>query len=176
MDNLLEHFMLEPEREFHIRELAKKAGKSPTTITKYLENYRHKGILICRKKLSHALYKASTESPAFKELKFSYNLRRLRESGLIDFLTDIFNQPEAIILFGSFSKAEDAARSDIDLMVITPIKKQPDLSKHEKILHRRIQLFLHSKAEIEAMKTKNKELLNSLTNGIVIKGYWELFI
>ncbi len=175
MDGLLEYFILEPEREFHIRELAKKAGRSPTTIAKHLDGYKKKGVLAGRRKLNHLLYKANTENRQFKDLKLAYNIQRLRETGLIDFLNDTFNQPEALILFGSFSKAEDTARSDIDLLVITPLKKRPDLSVYERALHRKIQLFLHSKAEIEEMKTKNKELLNGLVNGVLMNGYWELF-
>ena len=45
----------------------------------------------------------------------------------------------------------------------------------EKKLGHEIQLFVHSVSDIERMKDKNKELLNSFINGIVIHGYLEVF-
>ncbi|MBU2496753.1 MAG: ArsR family transcriptional regulator [Nanoarchaeota archaeon] len=175
MDEILKYFIEEPEKEYHIREIAKITKKSPSTISKYLEKFEKEGLLISRKKFNHLLYKSNTENLLFKNIKLSYNLKKLNESGLIDFLVDNFNNPEAIILFGSFSKAENFQGSDIDILIITPKKKEIDLSTFEKNLNHKIQLFLHSNKEINKIKTKNKELLNSFINGIVLYGFWELF-
>lgn len=175
MDSILEYFIKEPEREFHIRELAKLTKKSPTTASKYLNKLKKEGMLISRKKLNHLLFKANNESVSFKDIKLAYNIKKLRESGLISHLNEQFNNPEAIVLFGSFSKAENTSQSDIDILVISPLKKETNLTKFEKILNHKIQLFLHSNSEIEKMKEKNKELLNNWVNGIVILGFWEIF-
>lgn len=175
MDNTLEHFMKEPEREFHIRELAKLTKKSPTTISKYLNLYKKEQLLTYKNKFNHLLYKANIENKAFKDAKLFYNIKKLRSSGLIEYLGEEFNHPEAITLFGSFRKAEDIASSDIDILIITPIKKEVNLSRFEKYLGHNIQLFLHSSKEIEEMKVKNKELLNSFINGLVLHGFWEVF-
>lgn len=175
MDNLLEHFIKEPEREFHVRELAKLTKKSPTTVSKYLNLYKKEQLLACKNKLNHLLYKANIENKAFKDAKLFYNIKKLTSSGLIEYLDEEFNKPEAIILFGSFRKAENIAVSDIDILVVTPIKKEVNLSRFEKYLGHKIQLFLHSSKEIEVMKVKNKELLNSFINGFVLHGFWEIF-
>ena len=175
MDKILKPFIKEPEREFHIRELARINKKSPTTISKYLSKYGGKNILTAKRRLNHLLYKANLESPIFKQIKLFYNLRKLRESGLIDYLIGEFNNPEAIILFGSFRKAEDIPKSDIDLLIITPSNKEINLTRYEKLLNHKIQLFLCSHKKIDEMKTKNKELLNNFINGIVLEGFWEIF-
>jgi len=176
MDKLLEYFVREPEREFHVRELAKLIKKSPTTISKYLTKFEKNGILVSKRKLNHLLFKANTESQAFKNKKLFYNVQKLEESRLIDFLDNEFNHPESIILFGSFRKAEDILASDIDILIITSIKKELNLEKFEKKLGHRIQLFVHSRAEIEKMKLKNKELVNNWLNGIVLRGFWEVLL
>ena len=175
MDKLLEYFIKEPEREFHVRELAKLVKKSPTTVSKYLKKAKKEDVLISRKKLNHLLFKANTKNQSFKDIKLSFNIKNLRSSGLITYLEDEYNYPEAIILFGSFGKAEDIPRSDVDLLVISPVKKEINLQEYEKILGHKIQLFIYSKSEIEKMKMKNKELLNNFINGIVLEGFWELF-
>ncbi len=164
--------MNEPEREFHVRELAKLTKRSPTTVSKYLKQLEKSNILISEKKLNHLFFKANSENPSFKDKKLFYNIKMIRNSGLIKFLNDKYD-PEAIILFGSFAKAENIERSDIDILVITPSKKEISLEKYERKLKHRIQLFLHSKNDFKSMKNKN--LLNNFINGIKLEGYWELF-
>ncbi len=179
MDNIknkiLGFFIEEPGREFHVRQLSKLLKKSPTTISKYLKEFEKKGFLRSESKLNHLLFKACTENKKFKKLKLNYNFDILENSGLIDHIIKKFNHPEAIVLFGSFAKAENILKSDIDLLIISPSKKELKLEKFEKKLRHKIQLFVHSKEEIKKMKDKNKELLNSWINGIVLYGFFEVF-
>lgn len=173
MDKLIEYF-IKNEKEFHVRELAKILKKSPTTISKYLKKYEKENILVSEKKFNHLLFKPNTNSLQFKQLKLNYNLSLLNNSGLINKLDKEFN-PEAIILFGSFAKAENTKKSDIDILLITPRKKEINIETFEKDIGNSIQLHLYSDKDIEIMKIKNKELLNNFLNGIILKGYWELF-
>jgi len=175
MDKLLNFFIREPEQEFYVRQLSKLLNKSPTTISNHLKEYRKKQILKSEKKFNHLLFRANTQNQKFKQLKLNHNLNLLTESGLIDYLVKEFNHPEAIILFGSFAKAEDIPQSDIDLLIINPSNKQVDLKDFEKKIQHKIQLFVHSKKEINKMKTTNTNLLNNLINGITLNGFWEVF-
>ncbi len=175
MDSILRLFIEEPEREFHVREISKILKKSPTTISKYLKNYQSKEILKSNLKLNHFFFKANLESKKFKQLKLSYNLKLINNSGLIEFLEDYFDYPETIILFGSFSKAENNKHSDIDLLVISSKKQEPNLKSFENKIGHKIQLFIHSKKELNKLKEKNKELFNNWINGIVLYGFFEVF-
>jgi len=172
--DLIKYFLNEPEKEFHVRELAKLVKKSPTTVSKYLKQLEKENILLSEERLNHLFFKANTEHDSFKDKKLFYNLQRIRQSGLIEYICQMYN-PEAIILFGSFAKAENIGRSDIDLLVITPAKKEVNIEKYEKNLNHKVQLFLHAKKDIEDMKNKNPKLLNNFINGVKIYGYWELF-
>ncbi|MEK6872878.1 MAG: nucleotidyltransferase domain-containing protein [Nanoarchaeota archaeon] len=175
MDKILEPFIENPEKEFHVRQIAKLVNKSPTTISKYLKKFERKDILKSDKKFNHLLFKANTENDNFKRLKLSYNLEILHSSGLIDYIVKEFNYPEAIILFGSFAKAENIPKSDVDLLIISPLKKEINLERFEEKLGHKIQLFINSKKEIEIMKRKNKELLNNFINGVTLYGFLEVF-
>lgn len=175
MDDILEYFIKEPEREFHVRELASLTKKSPTTISKYLRKYQKNKLLISRKKFNHLLFKANMENFSFKDRKLFYNIKKLRESNIIDHLENVFNHPEAIVLFGSYRKAENTKESDIDILIITPLKKHLDLKRYENILGHSIQLLTYSNSDIKKMMSDNKELLNNMLNGIVIYGLWEVF-
>jgi predicted nucleotidyltransferase len=175
MDELIEYFIKEPEKEFHVRELSKLLRKSPTTISKYLKIYEKNGVLKSEEKLNHLFFKVDSNNRTFKQLKLNYNLSILNKSYLIEYLENEFNHPEAIILFGSFAKAENTKKSDVDILIITPNKKELNLKDFEKRMGNPIQLHLYSNKDIELMKIKNKELLNNFINGILINGHWELF-
>lgn len=175
MNNIIKPFLEEPEKEFHVRQIAKLVKKSPTTISKILKGAEKRGILKSEKKLNHLLFRADSESKEYKNEKLSYNLDLIEGSGVLDCLEKEFNNPEAITLFGSFAKAEDTPASDIDLLVISPLKKELDLRRFEKKLGHNVQLFVHSKKDIEKMKSTNKELLNKWVNGITLRGFLEVF-
>src|SRR3989344_7584653 len=165
-EKILAYFFEEPEREFYVRELAKLLKKSPTTISKYLEILKKEQLLISSSKFNHLLYRADINRK-FKDLKLNYNLSLIRDSGLVNYLKETFNFPEAIALFGSFAKAENAKKSDIDILIVSPAKKKPDLKSFEKRLGREIQIFVYSGKELSSLK--NKELLNNFINGIVLE-------
>lgn len=173
-DKILELFFKEPEKEFYVREISRILKKSPTTISKHLKNLEKKKLLIKENKFNHLLFKANNEDLRFKNTKLNYNLEIIRESGIIDYLSEEFNNPEAIILFGSYAKGENIRKSDIDLLVISPLKKDVKLEKFEKKLGK-MQLFVESRKDITKMKKTNKELLNSFINGKILYGRWEAF-
>lgn len=172
---ILENFIEEPEREFHIRELANIMKLSPTTITYYLDEFNRQSILKKEKSRNLVLFKANTDSEKFLDSKISHNLSRLKNCKIIDLIDKEFNHPESVIVFGSYARGEDFENSDIDIAIITPIKKISDFSKFESRLKRKVNIHLLSRERVERMKKENKELLNNIINGRIIKGYLELF-
>ncbi len=95
-------------------------------------------------------------------------LFELNQSGLIDFLWDKIS-PEAIILYGSWSKGESTENSDIDLFIIGR-EKNIDLEKYEKIIGAKVHIIFE-----QDIKKISNELKNNLINDIVLKGYLKLF-
>jgi len=175
MDKVLKYFIENPEKEFYVREIAKKENKSPTTISKVLKNYQKKKVLVSEEKLNHLMFRANSESIEYKLIKINHNLNKLYVSGLISYLESEFNYPSAIVLFGSFSKGEDGKESDVDIFLASNSKKEVDLTKYEMKIGRKVQLFVYSYSDIDRMKEKNKELLNNVLNGIVLSGFLEVF-
>lgn len=176
IDNMeiMKNFFDEPNRSYHIRELAKLININPTTVTSYLEEFRNKGLLTKTKERNHVIYRADTTNQFFKEEKRHYNIMKLRESGVIDFLNEKLNYPESIILFGSYAKAENTKDSDIDIFILSETKKELNLEKFEQKLNAKIQIFIHTKKEVTLMKKKNKDLLNSIINGTNLQGFFEV--
>lgn len=102
------------------------------------------------------------------QLKRADNLKQIYESGLADFLEKEF-AGAAIILFGSYSRGEDIADSDIDIAVVGRKDKLIDLTDYEKLLERTINLSFYG-----SFKEIHKHLRENICNGITLAGGVEL--
>ena len=152
------------ERKFHIREIARQTNLSAPGVLKILKKLKKENLLISEKENVVENVRI-TKSEKFFLLKKCYNFLSLYESGLTDFLKDKYEEPEAIVVFGSYSNGEDTSQSDIDVAIVTKKSVELDLKKFEKILKKKINIL-----EIE-IGGSEKEFLNNLANGTVIYGF-----
>ncbi|MBI2630568.1 nucleotidyltransferase domain-containing protein [Candidatus Pacearchaeota archaeon] len=149
-------------RELGIREYSRIMKISPPTSSKILKYYESEGLLKKRKDRNVLLFRANKENPALKDLSRMYWRIKLKE--LIDKISSDFYNP-GIILFGSLSKLEAKKNSDIDLAILSKIEKKPDLKEYEKILKRKVQLFI-----FKSLSKIPEELRESIINGYLIQG------
>ena len=95
-----------------------------------------------------------------------YNLKKVYDSGIVDYILISYNHPKAIMLFGSYSRGEDTENSDIDIAVLTRKNLGLDLIKYEKILKKKVNVH-----EID-LDRMSSEFKSNLANGIVLEGSW----
>lgn len=160
-------FFDKPEQKFHIREIARLTGLSAPGVIRIVSKLKRAGILVSEKEKVVENVGAS-KTTRFIQLKRCYNLISLFDSGLVDFLNQAYEEPEAIVVFGSYSKGEDFSESDIDIAVVTKKEVEIDLKKFEKALARKINVH-----EIR-LKGCEPEFLNNLANGIMLSGYLKI--
>ncbi|MBI3033713.1 nucleotidyltransferase domain-containing protein [Candidatus Woesearchaeota archaeon] len=170
---ILKPFFESPGESFHIREVAKIAGISHTAAGRHIKQLQKEGCLTLRHSKPYDTYKANASSKKYLNLKLYYNLEKLRASGLIEKLEQHHNYP-VIALFGSFAKALDDEKSDVDLCIISEVKESIDLKAYEKALRRTISIHKFDKKSWETAKKKNQGLINSICNGIVLSGQLEV--
>ncbi len=163
---LLKLFLEEPTREFNVREVARLLRISPATASKELKLLVKEGLLKERRERMLKLYRANLESDFYRDIKVFYNIRKIKDSGLIEELNNFYLKP-TIILFGSCADGMDTETSDIDLLIISEKTEEfPNIKKFERKLKRRIQLFVIK----EIKDLKNEHFINNILNGIVIQG------
>lgn len=164
--NILKLFFEEPSREFNVRELARIIKISPATASKKLKKLAKQGLLNERKERIFNLYKANLENDSYKDLKIHYNIRKIKDSGLLEALNKFYLKP-TVVLYGSASRGEDTETSDFDLLVISEKTKEfPELNKFEKKIERGLQVFIVKNIG----RLRNKYLINNILNGIVLQG------
>ena len=159
-DKIMEIFYEYPEKEFTIRELSKKSKLPRATVHKYLTNLKKKKIL--------SLEGKAKDSLLFKTRKTNYFIEKIIDSGLIEELQEKLN-PSCIILFGSIRKGESIKESDIDLFIESSIEKKIDLSKFEKTLKHKIQIFVENN-----INNLQPNLFNNVINGIKLFGSFKI--
>ena len=164
VNKILEYFLKNPTTTIHLRELARKTDFSSSGCLKSLKLLVKEGFIKEHKTRAISNYKANL-SLKFLQFKKIYNIYSLYDSSLIDFLKEKYQFPEAIIIFGSYSKGEDTEKSDIDIVIITGLEKDLDFSSFEKKLQRKINIL-----ELKNLKKAKREFINNLVNGVVLEG------
>lgn len=161
---VMELFFKFPEMKFHLREMERITGLSLPGIKKILSKLQKEGLLLTKKENVVQNFYAS-RNEKFIALKRCYNIYSLYNSGLLEAIKNTYEEPEAIVLFGSYSRGDDISKSDIDISIVTTSKKTVNFSSFEKKLDRKINLY-----EI-ILKKAEPDFINSLANGVVLYGY-----
>lgn len=165
-------FFNEPIKPHYLIEISKKSKLAHTSVKRNLNELKKQGIIIetveKKGKRKFPYFKSNIENKEYKKFKKIYNLIKLEESGIIDYIKDRL-MPKSVIVFGSYSKGEDIEESDIDIFVETK-KQEIQVSEYEKKLKRKVEL--HFKENFDDYPN---ELKNNIINGIVLYGYLEVY-
>ena len=155
---------------FQLREISRKVSIAPPSVKNYLTELKKEGLIAKVKYRIHGypVYYANRDNDSFKFLKKLDTIMKIKESGLLEYLSETC-MPDAIILFGSSASGEDLKDSDIDLFVASKDEKI-SLDKFEKYLNRKISILFS-----DSFGKLSKELKNNIINGIILKGYLKVF-
>lgn len=180
---VLHHFLENPYESFYLRETARLLNMSPMTVKRTLDLLVNQRFLTKKKVKNQILYKANMNSAAFKHFKIAYNLAWLEEKGVVKIIRTTMKNVRTILLFGSYAKGENDAKSDVDLLVISRDKQTPDLAElhlAERLEHlgrdwldlgREVNLLNFSITEWSRQAKENRALyLDVITEGIVLYG------
>jgi len=164
------YFFLNPTIKLRVRQIERELQVPLPSVIRYTKELEQEGILKTTPVANIVTYSANRISKTYLLEKKLFNIHQLYTSGLFDFLTEELSNP-LFIVFGSYARGEDVENSDIDLYIEIPNKKKINLEKYEKILQRKIQLFIYKNIR----EVENKELSNNIINGIIINGFIEVF-
>jgi len=167
MDNrqkILKILFDNPTNRFHLRELARISKLNPNTIINITKKLEKDKLVLKEKKRHITEIYANIENKEFTIKKRIFNLEQIYKSGIINFLIEKY-KPEAISLIGSYSQGEDMENSDIDIVIITKLKEDSNMTKYEKTLNRKIHLIATDYKEM------SNEFYINLINGILLYGY-----
>lgn len=165
---LFSFLALRAGEKFSQREMAQILDVSPTAVANSLKRLLKENLVKIEKTKTINFISFNRDEQKAIELKRVENLKNIYLAGFSDFLENEL-PGGTIILFGSYSKGEDAGSSDIDIAVIERKDKLLGLEIYEKTLKRRINVNFY-----DSWKSINKNLKNNILNGILLHGSIEL--
>lgn len=164
------YFFTNPTAKLRVRQIEKTLKLPLPSVIRYCKELEEESVLKVIKIGNVVFYTANRSSVNFLLEKKLFNIRQLYDSGIVDYLRIELHNP-VIVIFGSYAKGEDIEDSDIDLYIETAVRKSLDLGKFEKIIKRKIQVFIYK----DINKVTNFHLANNIINGIVLNGFIEVF-
>lgn len=163
-----EYFLQNPTAKMRVRQLERELKMPLPSVVRYLKELVNENLIKGELFGGIKLYSADRSSKSFILEKKLYNLRGLYECGLVDYIIEKYHNPP-IVVFGSYGLGEDIEDSDIDLYIETS-KSELNLEKFETKLKRKIQVFCYKNLKLVG----NKELANSIINGVKLNGFLEV--
>ena len=157
-NKIAEFFYKHPSKKPHLRALARACNISPAAALYATKKLIKKNIL---KKETQKPLTTFTVGKEFTTHKRIWNLEQLYKKKIIEKLKQ--TRPQAIIVFGSYSRGEDWEESDIDIAIIKPQKK----IDYNKTIQGRVVNILYLNEKIP------EELQNNIINGIPLYGRWD---
>lgn len=108
---------VQPDRELHMREIARMSKVTVSSIQRELELLTKAGILLSSKQGNQTIFKANKQCPIYDEL-LGFARKTFGISGLIkQALADVEGIKVAFI-YGSVAKGEEKSLSDVDVLLI----------------------------------------------------------
>ena len=156
---VLEVFFKEPTSTHFIREISREIKLAPTSVRIIVDNLSKQELIKSKKSKPFDGYAANRENDAFLFYKRACNILSLYE--LRDLIIEAIH-PSSIALFGSYSRGEDVETSDIDILVISKIKKELKFPELEKKLKRKINIMV-----VESLKKLDSLIIKKIYNILI---------
>jgi predicted nucleotidyltransferase len=147
---ILSAFLMNPERELYLREVARLTGEDYKNVSMELRNLEEIGLLSSRNEGNLKYFGLNKEFVIYEELKSIF----MKTKGVVGILREAVSTKRDIdyaFIYGSFATGEERAESDIDLMVIGRISLEEVLALirgPEEKLSREINVSLYDLQEI----------------------------
>jgi predicted nucleotidyltransferase len=149
-----------PDRSFFSNEVVALAQSGTGAVQRELASLAHAGLLTVAAQGNQKHYQANSAAPVFEELRGLV----MKTSGLVDVLRSclapLAGQIDAAFVYGSISKRQDTATSDVDLLVISDSLGYADLFPLMELagarLGRKVNPTIYTRAELaKRIKEKN---------------------
>jgi DNA-binding transcriptional ArsR family regulator len=114
---VLSQLLINPDEDYHVRELARLTDTSPGTLHKELARLAESGLLLRRTSGNQVRYQANRQCPVFPEL--AGLMRKTTGAALLIGQALGPLEPLLALIFGSVARGTQGPGSDVDVMVIT---------------------------------------------------------
>lgn len=168
---VLSYFFDEPYKEVYLRGLAREVKLSIFPLKNAVDDLVGEGLLLERREGGLRYLKVNVGNLFFRHLKIAFNVKKILDCGIVDFLRENVPALSSVVLFGSWAKGEDDRKSDVDFVVIGQRPRRIEVSDFEVKLGRKVELTFLRWSEWRKKAHEDRAFyLEVITNGIVFYG------
>ena len=164
-------FFFRPDESFYLRQIVRITGLGQGAVQRELKRLTEAGLLIRVEQGRQVYYQVNRESPIFDELRKLMT----KTSGLADLLqeelTDLADQIELAIIYGSQANGKAVTSSDVDLLIVGDVeelKLHRAITRAEKKLARTVNYMLFARQEYERRREEKGGFLERVLKGAKI--------
>ena len=164
---ILSAFLMNPERELYVRQVARITGEDYKNVSMELRNLEEIGLLSSRNEGNLRYFGLNKQFFIYEELKSIF----MKTRGVVGVIKGVLLEEKDIdyaFIYGSFAMGTERASSDIDLMVIGRISLERLLTllrEPEGLLSRNINPSLFELPEIKKRKKENDPFIMEVLGG-----------
>ncbi|MFH1394662.1 MAG: nucleotidyltransferase domain-containing protein [Candidatus Omnitrophota bacterium] len=160
------NFIIEnPGKEFLANEVEKHTRLSRAGVNFALRKLAEDKLVLREKKAKIYVYSVDPKNPIIKQLKILKNILLLQ-----NFVKQLKQCSQRIILFGSCARGENAGGSDIDLFVLTNTPKVVEEIIKKKKFKKKLQSVIRNATQYVKMETEEPVFYEEIQYGITL---WE---
>lgn len=160
-----------PDRRFFLREIARAAGASPSSLQRELAALAGGGALTRTEEGRQVYFQANPGCPIFDELKSIAAKTFGVAAELKKLLAPHASRMKLAFVYGSVAKGSAAAASDIDLLWVGDLRPSDlvlGLAKAEQRLARKISVIGYAQDEFAALLAEENHFLSTVLKGPVL--------
>ena len=144
---------VKPDKRFYTNQIVRWADMGRGTIRRELERLVSAGLLVLSREGNQHYYRANPDNPIYSELvvivRKTFGIADVIRTAMVP----VDDQIDCAFVYGSISKGEDSASSDIDLLVVTESLAYTDLmtvlADAEQLLARQINPSIYNAEQIK---------------------------
>jgi predicted nucleotidyltransferase len=153
----------------HLREIARRVGKSPIHVQKELTSLSELNLVLNYKVGNLSMWEMNKNAPLYPEIKSMY----LKTDGLGVLLGKLLEGEEIVfaLIYGSFAKGKESEKSDIDLFLVGQADEKKlitAISEAEEKTGREVSYILWREGEFRKNAGKKHHLLLNIRNNPII--------
>jgi predicted nucleotidyltransferase len=168
---VLAELLLQPDADFHLRELARLTGSHAGTLARELDKLTEADLLLRTEQGNQVRYQVNRANPLFEDLASIFRKTHGAAAVLRDALASLAGHIQVALVFGSMARSAQSAGSDVDLLVVGDVgfaELVQALYPAQETLRREINPVLYSPAEFARRAKRGEAFVREISGKPVV--------
>jgi len=170
-------FIANPGTEYHVKEISRKLGVSPASVSHAMRHFEDMGYLIKEEKGLAHIYHLNREHPVVMSLKKAYGIALVQSVNPVEAFLAADPNIVSFALYGSYADGSFDEQSEVEFVAVAPsaVNKFSNTRKFSEVrksiedkLGRPVAIFVATMSIWGAMKSANDPMYSRILNNHIL--------